>query len=92
MTVVTKVVVTTVAQDFASGTTDTTYVYNILDASGNVVATQELTVTEADFSGLADGTYTANVTKNSVVATSAPFTVANDVSLQVPQSVAVSFG
>jgi hypothetical protein len=86
-----KVVVTTVGQDFPAGTVDTTYVYHIIDVNGNTVATQENNVTEADFDGIADGTYTASVTKNSVTATSDPFTIKSVVNLQVPSVVTVSF-
>lgn len=86
-----KVLVQTVAKDFPNGTTDTTYVFNILDSTGATVASQEVVVTEVDFDGLADGTYTAQVTKNGVTATSDPFVVSTTVSLQVPQTVTVSF-
>lgn len=83
-------VVATKAQVFPAGTVDTPFTYAVAKVDGTAVSSQD--VADVTLTVVLDaGDYVVTVTKNGVSA-SVPFTVASDdVTLQVPDTVTVSF-
>lgn len=91
MTKTVIVAVATKAQTFAEGTVDTLFTFSIKDTAGAVVSTVDTASLSASFPEVVPGTYSAEVTKNGVTVAQA-FTIAPDVTtLQVPDTLTVTF-
>ena len=85
------VTVSTVGKDFPAGTADVAFTYTLNDKTGAVVATIGDVGTTVTFPNVVDGDYSVSAEKFGVTATQS-FTVSTgNVSLQVPQTVAVTF-
>lgn len=91
MTKAVTIVVATKAQVFPAGTVDTPFTYTVSKPDGSLAASQDSADVTVTFAAVDAGDWLATVSKNGVSA-SIPFTVAaDDVTLQVPDTVTVTF-